>query len=74
MPQTKPSYFARYNFDMCEVFLLIFSRNVTEKVSCRKTLYFKLFPSLNNASAAPGITENLKIAYFYLNSAYCFSK
>jgi len=54
---------------MHESFSIIFGRNVTEKVSSQKMLYF--LPHRTSASALPGETENFEIASFLLNAACC---
>jgi len=56
---------ACYNFDIAyERILILFGRNITDKVSKQKTLYYA--PSNTFASALPGKRENTKIAFFSL--------
>jgi len=51
---------------------MISGRNVTEKLSNQKMLYFPSHPS--SAAALPGEIGNAKIAYFHVNLACCFTR
>jgi len=60
-----------YNFDIRQSIWMIFSRNVTEKVSNENTL---LPPHVSSTCALPGEIGNSEIASFHLNAACCFTK
>jgi len=57
---------ACYDFDIHKPILIIFGRNVVEKLSNQILLYFLTAP-LTNASALPWETGNPNIAPFHLN-------
>jgi len=50
---------------------MVLGRNITEKVSNQKLLYFP--PHLINAPALPCETENTEIVSFHVNVSYQFA-
>jgi len=52
-----------YNFDKCECILIFFRRDVTDKVSNQKTLYYAT--AITRASALPGKTRKHENCIFF---------
>jgi len=58
---------ARYNFDTCERSLIFFGRNVTEKVSNLKTLYYTTSNNLCFCTTWQN-GETRKFCFFHSNA------
>jgi len=68
--KTNDTALAWYNFDVHQPILIIFGRNVAEKVSSQTVLYF---PTFNYCFCTTCRNSKAKIASFHLNAKCCFA-